>query len=82
MPPPLPRKLGPYRDTMRRLVTEANGWIRHDDATMRFKKVVLPTNPRSAGIVALADKVLEMLVAAGEIEKRQEGPVRTYRAKR
>lgn len=82
MPEPLPRHITPYEQTMLAVASAAKGWIAHEDLVLRFRTKVLPTNPRSAGVVALAEHVLQRLVLTGELERKQTGPVRVYRARK
>lgn len=68
-----------YAKEMLIILTQANGWISHADATLRFKNRLFPRAVRTAGTVPLAEGALNYLVQANKIERRQAGKVRTYR---
>jgi hypothetical protein len=77
--PPPPRNPKPYQKTMLDILLQARGWMAHADLVYRFRQRVLPTSPRSAGVVALAEYILSSLLLSRDVELRQDGKVRVYR---
>lgn len=70
--------LHPYERNLLEIALKANGWISHADLTLRLKNVVFPTSPRTAGVVAAAERFIGQLVSKGLLERRQVELVRTY----
>ena len=75
------RFIAQYATEMLAVLTQANGWIRHDEATLRFKNRMFPRSVRTAGVVRLAEEALEFLVKSGKVVRQQGERVRTYRVK-
>jgi hypothetical protein len=61
------------------VLRQARGWMAHADLVYRFRQRVLPTSPRSAGVVALSEHILSSLLLSRDVEMRQDGKVRVYR---